>query len=150
MSRQAKKTLAQHRRIFALGTKLGCGVEELREMAENEFGDSSLSNLTFDQANHLIKRLGGYPFPSRVQSAPRRTVQHQRQKAGIPSIVSPTHIDFMRKLWRTVEGRTDPGLEALTRKILGHAKPRTGAECNKVIEAIKSMNRRARQTKEAA
>lgn len=150
MSKSSPKTLAQHRRIFALGTKLGFGVDELRELAESEFGQPSLSNLTFDQANHLINRLGGLPFPKRPDFTPRRTVQDRRRKAGVTSIVSPTHLDHLRNLWRVDPARTEPGLEALTRRIIGHAKPRTGAECNKVIEAVKSMNKRFRAMKEAA
>jgi flagellar motility protein MotE (MotC chaperone) len=122
-----------------------------QNMTEEEFrvwifeltnGESeSSSDLTFEMKNHIIKKLGGNPFTK--PTANRRTANYQKQKAGVETLVTPTYIDAMKKRWRQVEGRTDEGLETLCLRINKVKRPRTMKECSKVIEAIKSMNKRA-------
>lgn len=107
----------------------------------NDKSESS-SDLTFEQKNHVIEKLGGRPFTKPTKS--RRTENHNKQKAGIDTLVTPTYMDAMRKRWREIPGRTDEGLEALCLRTIKAAKPRTMKECQKMIEAIKSMNLRAK------
>ncbi|MBS1793378.1 MAG: hypothetical protein JSS81_05965 [Acidobacteria bacterium] len=141
MSKQMKTT-AQNRAIFGLGAKLGCGKEELRELAYDVTGGrtDALSKLTFDEANGMIQRLGGRPFTKTFNS--RRTENYHRQKAGVETIVTTEHLEKLSKLWFAKPHRTAEGLEALCQRINKTPKPRTAKECSRVIEAIKSMNKR--------
>jgi hypothetical protein len=142
------KTHAQIKRIFGLGHKLNAGKDELEQMAGKR-----LSLLSFDEANELIKRLGGEPLdiqPSSASRTPRRTVNYRRKKAGIRQIAQPAHLQLMDELAAN-RGITDDGLKNLCRRMLGYYRPRTTSDTNKIIEAIKAMNARdAKRAKEAA
>ncbi|HUF02823.1 MAG TPA: hypothetical protein VMM38_01465 [Aridibacter sp.] len=141
-----KKTNAQIKRMFGLGRPLGCGKEELEELACDVTNGRTerLSKLTFDEANAMIERLGGDAFPV---SRSLRTVQYHRQKAGVTQIVTPRQMKYLEDL-AAKRNITDEGLERLCRKILGRGLPRTTKDANKVIEALKSMI--ARDAKPAA
>lgn len=155
MSKFEPRTTGQVRRMFGLGKPLGCGLEELQELAFDvtKGRTSHLSELSFDEANGIIKRLGGQPFRS-VSSQSRRTVNYHRQQAGVDQLVTTEHIKKMESLWFKKPERTAEGLTTLCMRILvvrdpatgevmrRQEKPRTTKECNKVIEAIKSMNKR--------
>ncbi len=134
------KTHAQLQRIFGLAKPLGCTKEDLENLAfELTNGRvERLSTLTFREANAMIERLGGSP----LSQTPGRTLRHRRQKAGVPQIASHAQLEFLRKL-AEARGITDDGFERLCRRMLrGQPRPRTTAEANKIIEAIKAMNRR--------
>jgi len=138
------KTNAQNKRIFGLKAKLGLEHEDLREIAflVSDGRVEQISKLTELEAAAIIRTLESKLPQSQQPEVSRRTINYRRQKAGVEIIVTPTHLDYMRKLWRKVEGRTDEGLESLSLKVIKHAKPRTSKECSKVIEAIKAMNSR--------
>lgn len=151
------KTHAQIRRMFGLGNRLGCGKNDLEELAwEVSNGRvGRLSGLSFDEANAMIVRLGGNPFPNSpparggvaavsadgVVGVPRRTVNYRRQKAGIPQIATTRHLNFMRDLAQK-RGITEDGLERLCRRMIDKPRPRTTAETSKIIEALKAMVKR--------
>jgi hypothetical protein len=142
---QKMKTPGQNRRIFGLKAELGLEHDDLRELAflVSDGKRDRVSDLTFRDAETLIKLLES-KLPKKSEYAPR-TIQYKRQQKGLLSEVTPTHLDEMRRLWRLVEGRTPEGLQALTRRIIRFSTPRTSSECNKVIEAIKAMNKRAQE-----
>ncbi len=134
------KTNSQLQRIFGLAKPLGCSKEDLEDLAFeiSEGRVDRLSQLSFAEANAMIERLGG----SLQSMTPARTLRYRRTKAGIPQIASHTQIALLKRL---VDGRgiSEEGLERLCRRMLkGQPKPRTTADANKIIEAIKSMNRR--------
>lgn len=142
------KTHAQLQRIFGLAKPLGCTKEDLEDLAfEITNGRvERLSLLSFDEANAMIERLGGSP----LSQTPGRTLRHRRQKAGVPQIASHAQIAMLRKIAEK-RGITEEGLERLCRRMLrGQPRPRTTAEANKIIEAIKAMNRRDEQAAPAA
>lgn len=141
---EKKKTLAQNRAIFGLGSKMKCSHEDLQELAYDVTGGrtASIAKLTFKEANGMIERLGGRPFTQRPRSA--RTDQYHRQKAGIEAIATSTHIDHMKRLARE-RNMSDDGLGNLSARVnKGVRIPRTSKEVNRVIEAIKAMNERDR------
>lgn len=134
------KSNAQLGRIFGLAKPLNCTKEDLEDLAfEITNGRvERLSLLSFDEANAMIERLGGSP----LSQTPGRTLRHRRQKAGIVQIASHAQIAMLRKIAEK-RGITEEGLERLCRRMLrGQPRPRTTAEANKIIEAIKAMNRR--------
>lgn len=138
------KTYEQLRRIFGLAKPLNCGKGDLEELAwEASAGRvDRLSLLSFDEADAIIVRLGGEPF---LSAAPRRTVNYRRQKAGVPQIAQPAHLKLMRDL-AAKRGIGDDGLARMCRRMLkGNSRPRTTAETNKIIEALKAMNKRDRR-----
>lgn len=135
------KTSSQIRAIFGLGRTLKMTDEDLKELAFDVTKErvDRLSQLSFDEANGMISRLGGDPFTKSYQ--PRRTLNYQRQQAGVKQIAQPQHLKLMNDL---AEGRgiTEDGLKNLCRRMLGHYRPITTDETNKVIEALKAMNAR--------
>lgn len=153
MSPSTKSPL-QIRALFGLAKaaaeKSGCDPKEYLEELASEITDGRverLSLLSFDEANAMIRRLGGQTFTS---VEPRRTVNHRRQEAGVPQIAQSAHLKLMADLARG-RGIGDEGLERLCRRMLrGAARPRTTAETNKIIEALKAMNARDASSKEAA
>jgi hypothetical protein len=146
------KTSKQIRAIFGLGKKVYCTKEDLEEMASDVTNGrvDRLSLLSFGEANAMIRRLGGEPFPAMAALTPRRTVNYRRQQAGVQQIAQPQHLKLMRDL---AAGRnmTDAGLQSMGLRMLKHWPPHTTDETNKIIEAIKAMNARdAAKPKEAA
>lgn len=141
MPNSQPKTHPQIQRIFGLGRTVNAGKEDLEEMAGKR-----LSQLTFDEANALIERLGGEPLPVSAALG-QRSQQIRRQKAGVKQIVTVAQLRRMNDLWFDRPGRTQGGLGQISRRVnRGNPAPRTTEECNRVIEAIKSMNSRAANT----
>lgn len=133
----------QHGAMWALVRKNMTDAEFREWIYDLTNGKSeSSSELNFDQKNFVIEKLGGRPFSKPAQS--RRTENHRKQKAGIETLVTSTYLDAMRNRWREIDGRTDEGLEALCLRTIKVSKPRTMNECKKMVEAIKSMNKRAK------
>lgn len=145
------RTLQQNKIIHSLLNTWGFDSESKREMVLDitKGRTESTKELTFAEANFLIEKLQG-TAPSNAPGKSTRNIQHKRATAGVPTIVTPTHLDEMRRLWRSIEGRTDAGLQSLTERIIKKPRPRTAQECNKVIEAIKSMNKRAKEAAKTA
>jgi hypothetical protein len=139
MSQPKPKTHGQLQRIFGLAKPLNCGKEDLEELAFeiSEGRVERLSLLSFDEANAMIGHLGGEPFG---ELSPR-TVRHRRQQAGVPTIATNKQLRFLYDL-ADRRGISDDGLERLCRRMIQKPKPRTTADANKIIEAIKAMNRR--------
>ena len=135
------RTLKQNSAIWSLANKRGLSNEELQNKAyEVTKRTKHLSKLSFDEANKLIKELGGRPFPSFTRS--------RRPKVGTPQPVTEEHLRKMESLWFAKSHRTAVGLRTLCNRMLKDAdgnpldRPTTAHECNKVIEAIKAMNKR--------
>lgn len=150
--RPTPKTNGQLRAIFGLAKKRGLDKEQIEDIAFDLSGDTRLSHLSFRHANVIIVRLGGEAFGpgtfGRRKQAARRTVNHQRQQAGIKQIAQPAHLDLMYSL---AAGRnmSSDGLERMGMRMIKHWPPRTTEETNKIVEALKAMNHRDAQ-KEAA
>jgi hypothetical protein len=135
------KTHAQVKRIFGLARERGVDDDELHALVLNVTQrTSSIRALMRDDADRVIERLGGEALCTRPS---RRTIQRRRQKAGSKqlSTAAPAHLELMRSLART-RNMSDEGLEQLSLRIIKHYPPRTTAETNKVVEALKAMNRR--------
>lgn len=136
-----KKCNRQLRAIFGLARKRGLDKPDLEALAAETAGVSRLSRLSFKDANRLIVRLGGEPFPlvsPVADTTPRRTVNYRRQKAGVVALASPRHLEYLETLARN-RGITPQGLDRLCMRMLRSRRPRTARGCNAVIEAIKSM-----------
>lgn len=133
------KSTGQVRCIFGLKNKLGMSDELLRETVLSVTNRTDhISQLTSVEADHVIAHLQGNDH----KPAPRRTVLHRRKRAGVKQVAQPAHLDLMRSLARQ-RGMSDEGLEQLARRICKCYPPRTTSDTNKVIEALKAMNRRA-------
>lgn len=146
------KTNQQTKAIFKLAKKRGIEMDDDTRadfaVTVSKGRTDRISLLTFDEANDLIRHLGGEPVLS--SATPRRTVNYHRQQAGVQQIAQKEHLDLMYRL-ADRRNMTIAGLTSLANKIIKHFPPRTTTETNKVIEAIKAMNRRdARRAKEAA
>jgi len=139
------KTTGQIKAIFALGHKVGCGHEELRELAFDVTKErtDSLKALTFDEANGMIRRLGGRAFDKPNQGFSRRTIQRRKQIAGVETIVSQAQLAKLQKL-ADGRGMSNEGLKSMSLRMIKKEKPTTTKECGKLIEAIKAMNTRDR------
>ncbi|HZT60981.1 MAG TPA: phage protein GemA/Gp16 family protein [Pyrinomonadaceae bacterium] len=129
------KTLAQVRRIFGLAKERDLNDDELRSIVEEETGQRHISALSRHDAQKVINRLGG------SHRAPRRTVQHQRKQAGIVQLAQPAHLELLRDLARQ-RNMSEEGLARIAERMRLPYPPRTTADTNKLVEALKSMNRR--------
>jgi hypothetical protein len=122
---------------------------------EPEAGHTGLSKMTFEEANALIVKLGGTPFrpprtdwskiaaaqpPARGDSA--RTRQSRRKAAGIEQVASERQIQLIAALASQRDAMSAAALTQFCKRVCGAEKPRTTKEANKIIEALKSMNRR--------
>jgi phage gp16-like protein len=131
------KTTSQVRAIFGLVRRAGIDDDLRHEMVLSVTGKTSVADLTFDEANKVIKMFKGVEF----KTAPRRTTLHRRQRANVQQVAQPAHLDLMRSL-ANHRGMTEDGLRQLSTRIVKHFPPRTTSETNKVIEALKAMNKR--------
>ena len=143
MSHFQPKTNAQIGRIFGLAKKRGIELDDdtKASFAVTASGGRTdrLSQLSFDEANVVITNLGGDAYTT---GTPRRTENYRRQQSGVQQIAQPAHLNLMREL---AEGRgiSEEGLKNLCRRMLkGKEAPRTTAETNKIVEALKAMNAR--------
>lgn len=143
------KTYLQIKCIFALCNRQGIDAdgrfEAVNHVTKGRTG--SLKELSFTEANQVIEHLGGRPVG--FQRRPRRTVNHHRKEAGIQQIAQPGHLD---KMYDLASGRnmSDAGLQGMGQRMLKHWPPRTTAETNKIIEALKAMNDRDNARRVAA
>ncbi len=132
------KSTGQVRCIFGLARQKGIGDELLRETVLSVTQRTNhISQLTSVEADAVIARLKGPDY----KPTPRRTVQHRRKRAGVKQVAQPAHLDLMHSLARQ-RGMTEEGLEQLAHRVCKCFPPRTTSDTNKVIEAIKAMNRR--------
>lgn len=143
------KTTQQMKAIWGLAKKHDIDEETLRGSAVvvSEGRVDRLSLLSFDEANVLIRNLGGDAITS--SRTPRRTVNYRRKVAGVQQIAQRDHLAFMRKSAEALN-ISEAGLESMGNRMLKHWPPRTTAETNKIIEALKSMAERRLAKKEAA
>lgn len=130
------KSTQQVRCIFGLAKQKGLDSDELHALVEEVTGQSSIRALSFAQADSVIERLGGEAFAS------RRTVQHRRQRAGVRQIAQASHLQLMYDLARR-RSMGDEGLASMAARMHVPFPPRTTADTNKLVEALKAMNRRA-------
>lgn len=144
------KTVDQNKAIFGLGSKLGMHIEDLRDLAEEitKGRTRSLKEISFQEANVMIVRMGGEAFPV-SPAAPRRTVNHRKQKAGVVTLPSPKALALMDRL-AAERGMSAEGLERMCMRMLRTKRPRTAQGCNAVIEALKSMIKRDQAKRRAA
>ena len=140
MSKFQPRTIKQNNAIFGLAAKHGIDHESLRDLAADVSDGrvDRLGQISFDEANKIIHRLGGEPFRS---SQSRRTTNYQRQQAGVTQIAQPVHLKKMEDL-AAGRGWSAESLEKFCLRVIKCPRPRTTDETNKIIEAIKAMNKR--------
>jgi hypothetical protein len=146
------RNLEQNKAIHALLGKHRFDREAKADMVADITGGraESTKEMSFEEANVMIARLGGEPIHDTSPAAVnRRTLQYRRQKTGVVSIDIAKSKKLLGDLWLAVPGRKDSGLAALATRILKHYPPLTTAEYGKVIEAVKSMNKRTRSASAA-
>ncbi len=136
------KTTDQLRAIFGLGKGLGMEKSDLEELAAAKTGGKveRLSLLSFDQANEMIKHLGGDPFPGAGHVA-ARTANYRKQKAGVKTVESTKHLRLINDL-AAKRNMSAAGLASLCMRIIKKPAPLTTAQGNKIVEALKAMNAR--------
>lgn len=98
-----------------------------------------ISDLSFDDANRVIKALGGEPFTAYGKS--RRTINYRKQAAGVKSIETDAQLKLIRNL-AAERNMTDSGLEKLATRMHLPWPPNTTEQGNKITEALKAMNKR--------
>jgi hypothetical protein len=125
-----------------LATQRGSGptVREGVTVADGALADTratapSIAALTYAQAERVIQRLKGRQF------VPRRTLQYRRKKQGVQQIVSLDQVLLIAAL-ATQRKWSAGSLVKFCKRQCGHHPLRTTADANKVIEALKDMNRR--------
>ena len=142
------KTVNQVRCIYGEARRHGLDDEALHELVASVLMEScqgssptvregavSIASLTYAQAEAVIQRLKGRGF------VPRRTLQYRRQKAHVHQLVTREQLTLIAELasQRNWSAQT---LADFCRRQCKAEKPRTTGDANKVIEALKAMNKR--------
>lgn len=135
MNNPKPKTYQQVRCIYGEAKRCGLDNDALHELVFDVTAVSSLSILTYAQAQKVIERLKGRSF------APRRTLQYRRQRAGIKQVVQESQLRLIAELAAQRHWTVDT-LSKFCERQCKHPRPRTTDDANKVIEALKSMNKR--------
>lgn len=145
MRKEKPKTNAQLRRIFGLAKPQA----ELRGMKADEQIEETIfcniernpriSDLTWDEANAVIKALGGDPFPAYGNS--RRNVNYKKQQAGIKTIETDAHLQLIEELAAKL-GWDEARLRGFCQRQIKRDSPTTTEEGNKVVEGLKAMAKR--------
>ena len=129
------KTTGQVRAIFGEARRCGLDGDTLHELVIDVAGTASIKDLTFTQAEAVIQRLKGQSF------VPLRTLQYRRAKAGIKQVVQEAQLTLIAQLASQRRWSAD-ALVNFCKRQCGHHPLRTTEDANKVIEALKSMNKR--------
>lgn len=139
------KTTGQVRAIFGEARKCGLDNEALHELVASVLlngqpssvagREASIAQLSYSEAERVIERLKGRAF------LPRRTLQYRRAKQGIKQVVQEAQLALIAQL-ATQRNWPAETLVRFCKRQCGHHPLRTTEDANKVIEALKSMNRR--------
>lgn len=130
------KTTPQVRAIFGEGRKCGLDDEQIRDTVESVTGRTrSIRKLTHAEADRVIEKLKGKSF------VPRRTLQYRRAKHGVKQVVQEGQLKLIADL-ATQRHWSAETLVKFCQRQCGHHPLRTTADANKVVEALKSMNKR--------
>jgi hypothetical protein len=130
------KTHSQVKAIFAEAKKRGFEDEDLRDVVEDVTRRTRhISELSYSEAQNVIRRLKAADF------VPTRTLQHRRAKSGVKQVVTPEMLTLIAEL-ASQRNWSAETLQNFCLRQCKKPKPRTTADANKVIEALKSMNKR--------
>jgi Protein of unknown function (DUF1018) len=130
------KNNAQVRAIHGEAKRRGLDGEQLHDLVESTTRRTrSIAALTHAEAQQVIQRLKGNGF------VPLRTLQYRRQKAGIPVLVRPDQLTLIAELASQRDWSIET-LAAFCKRQCKREVPRTTTDANKVIEALKAMNKR--------
>lgn len=136
MNNPQLKIPSQVRAIFAEAKKRGLKDEDLRDVVEDVTKHTRhISELTYAQAQNVIRRLKAEQF------VPTRTLQYRRAKSGIKQLVANEQLTLIAELASQRKWPAET-LRNFCVKQCGKEKPRTTVDANKVIEALKAMNKR--------
>lgn len=131
------KSTQQVRKIFGLSRSIGMGDELLRDTVESVIKRTRhISELTKSEADQVIDHL-----LSRSGQTPRRTVHYRRAKAGVEQVVQQGQLNLIAEL-ASQRNWSAEALKNFCIRQCGHFPLRTTKDANKVIEALKKMNRR--------
>lgn len=143
-------TDSQRRAVFGLVKRSGLDDDTLRAAVEAvtgrtvDFQHTGVSDLSFEEGNALIVKLGGVPFASRELHRQRAKAEIKRavRKGGNPDIKS--QLDLIAELASQREqmrGKPE-ALKAFCVRCIKKDAPTTTTEATVIIEALKAMNRR--------
>lgn len=136
MNAPNKKTTQQVRAIYGEARRRGLDDDQLHDLvASVTMRTRSIKELTHAEAQKVIQRLKGNSF------VPLRTLQYRRQKAGIPVLVRPDQLTLIAELASQRDWSIET-LAAFCKRQCKREVPRTTSDANKVIEALKAMNKR--------
>lgn len=130
------KSTAQVRAIFGEARRCGLDSDALHELVAGLVpGTGSIKSLTFTQAEAVIEKLKGSSF------VPRRTLQWRRKKSGVTQVVQKSQLQLIAELASQRNWSSETTVN-FCRRQAGHYPLRTTQDANKVIEALKAMNKR--------
>ncbi len=149
MGLNSKRSKRQNNAIWALKVKARLSEDDFRALVfeARQSVDESTKNLTFHQANNLIKRLGGTPIPEakiyvvKGRAKSKRTEQYHHQQFGINRIHTEPHLQKWVAAGKAV-GFDETALQNFTRNMIRERIPSTTKKTNIVIEALKKMHGR--------
>lgn len=124
--------------------QLGLSDEEYRALLCTRYPDcfsGSCKELTYDQATDLIEHLKVMGFTIKGRAKKQRRPRRARLPEGITGLPTPAQWDKIDALAHAIEWRAglEKGLRGFTRRMLGHQRPRSVEEAQKLIEHLKHL-----------
>jgi hypothetical protein len=139
MKAPRSKTYDQVRAIFGSAKESGIADEALRDVvADVTKRTRSIKELTFAEAERVITRLKG---DAHTPNTARRTQQHRRRKAGVKQMVQQSQLELIAEL-ASQRNWTAETITNFCQKMIKRPRPLTTNDANKMIEALKAMNKR--------
>lgn len=133
------KSKKQVKAIWSLARGKGLTDEQLHSLvAATVGGNDSIRALSRTNADKVIVALGGTAFNKRIA---RRTRQDHHQQTGTKQIVTASQLDLIRSL-AARRGWSEESLQKFCQRQIKRDQPATTIQANKIIEALKAMNRR--------
>ena len=145
---QRPKSPGQVRTIFGEAKRRGVDADQLHEIvadvvtqdailrhAAPHKNPESIKSLSYAEAERVIQRLKGHSF------VPLRTLQYRRQRAGVKQIITRDQEEKIAALASQRHWSAET-LVNFCKRQCGHHPLRTTVDANKVIEALKAMNKR--------
>jgi hypothetical protein len=130
------KSIPQVKAIFGEGRKCGFDDEGIRDVVESVTRRTRhVSELSHAEAQQVIQRLKGRSF------IPLRTLQYRRARQGVKQVVQEGQLNLIADL-ASQRNWSAETLVNFCKRQCGHHPLRTTEDANKVIEALKSMNKR--------
>ena len=135
-------TPGQIKLIHVMLTRQKIDDDDYRALLESLYGVDTCKNLTRQQANELLTRLGAGQKPQPAQAAKPKPAPPRRRDPNVVALATPAQHQLIRELIHEVKWRMQPPAAAYAAWLQRNQsldKVRTTTEAAKVIRGLKAL-----------